>query len=252
MSAYYNEWDKDAAAVLRELIAMSLIPPGDVDERSVEDVRAADLVGYRQCHFFAGYGGWPLAFRLAGIPDDANAWSASVPCPDYSVASNAHGGAKGQAGSRHLWPVLPPLLRECRPAIVFGEQVASAIPWGWLDEVRMDVEEEGYAFGSVVLRADACGAIHQRRRTYWVADTGSQGREGLERVHRIPLAAKSALSKLGEPLVESRRLVLSDYYDLLPGNGLSLGMARRALKGFGNAIVPQVGAAFIEAVTEAA
>jgi DNA (cytosine-5)-methyltransferase 1 len=252
MSAYYNEWDKDAAAVLRELIALDLIPAGDVDERSIEDVRAADLVGYRQCHFFAGYGGWPIAFRLAGIPDDFPAWSASVPCPDFSVASNAHGGAKGQGGSRHLWPAVRPLIRERRPARVFGEQVASAIGWGWWDEVAMDLEAEGYAAGQIVLRADAFGAEHQRRRIYWTADASGEGREGLEHFGRVPLTAQSALTKYGEPLAIARMALAGYCPDVLRCDGLPLKVARSAIKGFGNAIVPQVGQAFIEAVMESA
>ncbi len=38
MAAYYNEHDKFAAAWLRELISRNLIAPGEVDERSIEDV----------------------------------------------------------------------------------------------------------------------------------------------------------------------------------------------------------------------
>jgi len=66
MPAYYNEIDPYAAKWLRALIAGGLIPKGDVDERSILDVRAADLAGYDQCHFFAGIGGWPYALALAG------------------------------------------------------------------------------------------------------------------------------------------------------------------------------------------
>lgn len=40
MTAYYNEFDKGAAAWLRELIKAGLIAAGDVDERSIVD---ADL-----------------------------------------------------------------------------------------------------------------------------------------------------------------------------------------------------------------
>jgi len=64
--AYYNEFDAHAAAWLRELIAAGLIAPGVVDERSICDVRAEDLDGYDQCHFFAGIGGWSHSLRLAG------------------------------------------------------------------------------------------------------------------------------------------------------------------------------------------
>ena len=39
MKAYYNEFDKNAAAWLRELIKAGHIAPGDVDERSIEDCR---------------------------------------------------------------------------------------------------------------------------------------------------------------------------------------------------------------------
>ena len=53
---YYNEIDPHAAEWLRELIAQGSLPAGYVDERSIVDVRAEDLEGYRQSHFFAGIG----------------------------------------------------------------------------------------------------------------------------------------------------------------------------------------------------
>lgn len=56
--AYYNEIDPYAAQWLRNLIAAGQIAPGDVDERSIEDVRPDDIRGYTQCHFFAGIGVW--------------------------------------------------------------------------------------------------------------------------------------------------------------------------------------------------
>ena len=42
MTAYYNENDPYAAQWLRNLIARGLIAPGDVDERSIADVKAND------------------------------------------------------------------------------------------------------------------------------------------------------------------------------------------------------------------
>jgi hypothetical protein len=70
VTAYYNEIDPYAAQWLRNLIKAGHIAPGDVDERSIVDVRAHELTGYTQCHFFAGIGGWSLALRLAGWPED--------------------------------------------------------------------------------------------------------------------------------------------------------------------------------------
>lgn len=44
--AYYNENDAFAAQWLRNLIAAGHIAPGDVDERSIVDVRPDDVRGY--------------------------------------------------------------------------------------------------------------------------------------------------------------------------------------------------------------
>ena len=46
MTAYYNEWEPYPAQWLRNLIKAGLIAPGDVDERSIKDVKADDLKGY--------------------------------------------------------------------------------------------------------------------------------------------------------------------------------------------------------------
>lgn len=86
MTAYYNENDPYAAQWLRNLITAGHIAKGDVDERSIVDVRADDLRGYTQCHFFAGIGGWSLALRLAGWPDDRPVWTGSCPCQPFSAA----------------------------------------------------------------------------------------------------------------------------------------------------------------------
>lgn len=172
MTAYYNEIDAYAAQWLRNLIAEGHIPAGDVDERSIADVQADDLRGYTQCHFFAGLGGWGYALRLAGWPDDKPVWTGSCPCQPFSVA----GKQKGFADDRHLWPVWFNLIRECRPAVVFGEQVASAKLW--LDGVCTDMEAEGYAIGAAVLPACAVNAPHKRDRLWFVADAAYQLQHG--------------------------------------------------------------------------
>lgn len=40
---YYNENDPKAAQWLRNLVAGGMIPAGDVDDRSIKDVRPIDL-----------------------------------------------------------------------------------------------------------------------------------------------------------------------------------------------------------------
>ncbi len=168
---YYNEIDAYAAQWLRNLIAAGHIAPGDVDERSIVDVRPDDLKGYTQCHFFAGIGGWSYAARLAGWPDDRQLWTGSCPCQPFSVA----GAGKGQADERHLWPIFFDLIRAVNPAVVMGEQVAAAVGKHWLDGVHSDLESIGYAVGAAVVPACAVDAPHRRDRLWFVADTDSVG-----------------------------------------------------------------------------
>ena len=172
---YYNEFDKYAAQWLRNLIAAGHIAPGDVDDRSISDVRPSDLVGYTQCHFFAGIGGWSLALRLAGWPDDRPVWTGSCPCQPFSVAGQGH----GVVDERHLWPHWFHLVRALRPETVFGEQVEAAVNHGWLDLVQDDLEGEGYAFAPVGIPAAGVGAPHIRQRLWFVADSEphNRGRE---------------------------------------------------------------------------
>lgn len=175
-AAYYNENDQYAARWLRSLIAGGHIAPGEVDERSIVDVRPDDLKGFAQCHFFAGIGGWSHALRLAGWPDDRPVWTGSCPCQPFSAA----GKRKGTADARHLWPEYNRLIRECRPAIVFGEQVASKDGRLWLTGVRADLEILGYAVGAADLCAAGVGAPHIRQRLWWVADASLLGCEPCE------------------------------------------------------------------------
>ena len=163
--AYYNEHDPFAAAWLRELIKAGHIAPGIVDERSIEDVVPTDLVGFTQCHFFAGIGVWSYALRCAGWPDSRPVWTGSCPCQPFSAA----GKGKGFADERHLWPAFFHLICQRRPAIVFGEQVASRDGLAWLDLVQADMEAAGYACGAVDTCAAGFGAPHIRQRLYWVA-----------------------------------------------------------------------------------
>src|SRR5690554_815647 len=170
MSAYYNEIDPFAAAWLRELISAGHIAPGDVDTRSIEDVSPSDLAGFTQCHFFAGIGGWSYALTLAGWPDDRPVWTGSCPCQPFSSA----GARKGTNDPRHLWPHWRWLVDQCRPAIIFGEQVASKDGRLWLTGVRSDLEALGYAVGAADLCAAGVGAPHRRQRLYWLADANSE------------------------------------------------------------------------------
>nr|WP_315289719.1 DNA cytosine methyltransferase [Serratia proteamaculans] len=184
--AYYNEIDPYAAQWLRNLIAAGYIAPGDVDERSIEDVKPDDLRNYTQCHFFAGIGVWSYALRNAGWPDDKPVWTGSCPCQPFSAA----GKGSGFDDERHLWPHFHWLISECRPEHVVGEQVASGNANAWFDLVQADLEAMDYAFGIVPFPSAGVGAPHIRDRAYWVANNqpsglGTQSAECNVKIQRI-------------------------------------------------------------------
>jgi len=170
MTAYYNEFDKDAAAWLRVLIDRGLIAPGVVDERDIQDVRPDEIRGFTQCHFFAGIGGWPLALRNAGWPDDRPIWTGSCPCQPFSQVGNGDGAND----ERHLWPAFRWLIMQCRPPVVAGEQVASKDGREWASDVQTDLENMAYRPACADLCSAGIGAPQIRQRLYWVADTQTQ------------------------------------------------------------------------------
>ena len=204
---YYNEIDEHAAAWLRNLITAGMIPDGEIDARSIVDVRADDLRGFRQWHFFAGIGVWPYALGRIGWPDDMPIASGSCPCPPFSAAGKKqpcpqcasrtllpHVGRTGVfvccacghewiADERHLWPEMWRILRDLRPPVFVGEQVASPDGEYWLALVRASLEILGYAVRATDLPAAGVGAPHLRQRLWFVADAddGNAGAEGLQR-----------------------------------------------------------------------
>ena len=165
MTAYYNEFDPFAAQWLRNLIAAGHIAPGDVDERDLWDVKPFEIAGYTQVHLCAGIGIWSAALRGAGWSDQRRIWTASFPCQPFSAA----GKGLGFADERHLWPAGLHLINECRPDVVFGEQVSSKDGLAWFDTVQADLENTGYACGGFDSCAAGVGAPHIRQRLYWGA-----------------------------------------------------------------------------------
>lgn len=178
----YNDTDKFVCEWLRNLVDAGHLPAGEVVETPIQELDPADIPD--TFHTFAGIGGWPLALRMAGWPDDRPVWTGSCPCQPFSSA----GKRKGTDDERHLWPAFRDLIAECRPPVVFGEQVASKAGREWLAGVRADLEALGYAVGAADLCAAGVGAPHIRQRLYWVADAGI---ESCERHTRAVSASQS-------------------------------------------------------------
>lgn len=305
MTTFYNELEPFAVAWLRNLAAAGHISPGRIDGRSIKDVQAADLTEHTRAHFFAGVGGWERALDLAGVPADLPVWTGSCPCQPFSSA----GAKRGTADERHLWPVWRRLIDQCKPAVIFGEQVASPLGRTWLAAVRADLEALGYVVGAADLCAAGAGAPHIRQRLWFgavhrsaigrLADSYSAGldrecpprlhEQGARRDHdggcgeteRLADAAGGQFPQQGRGTQErdGARPVGSDpagswpsspagdwstadwllcrdakWRPVEPGtfplvDGLSTRVGR--LRAYGNAIAPQVAAAFVESFIEA-
>lgn len=186
---YYNENDVKAAAWLRELIKEGHIPAGDVDERSILEVKPHELAKYPQQHFFAGIGGWSLALKLAGWPEDRPVRTGSCPCQPFSGA----GKGRGDKDERHLWPAFRDIIAFGDATITFGEQVASPLGRDWLVGVRADLEALGYEVGAADLCAAGVGAPHIRQRLYWLAYPKGKGRTGVESERTAKISQRSRL-----------------------------------------------------------
>ena len=281
---FYNENDPKTAAWLGGLAKRNLIESGTIDTRSITDIQPGEC--HPTSHFFAGIGGWSYALRLAGWPTDRPVWTGSCPCQPFSVA----GKHAGTDDPRHLWPAWLTLIRECRPATIFGEQVASRAGREWLAGVRADLEALGYAVGAADLCAAGVGAPHIRQRLFWVADDCRMGDatgighgggpengigfsaemsgKGCEigRVGATDAARSQGRSLRCDEAGEGSQLdsVSSGAWndsDLLPcadrksrrvesgtfplAHGVPARVGR--LRGYGNAIVPQVAAVFVRA-----
>lgn len=253
---YYNENDPFTATWLEELIAAGAISSGWVDQRSIADVQPEDLERFDRCHFFAGIGGWDLALRIAGWPAQQPVWTGSPPCQPYSVA----GERKGDTDPRNLWPEFRRLIEARRPPVVFGEQSANASRW--LAGVRGDLGALDYAMGAIPLEATLVGADHRRERYYFVADTDrvyadrSGPASGNARFIRPAPPKLSRRQDLGGEAFHGGQRVettigpikIGPHMDIVahgvPGN-VAL------LRGAGNAIVPALGAKFIQGYVKA-
>ncbi len=288
---YYNDAEPFCCDVLRARIADGRLPKGFVDERSIEDVQPADLVGYTQCHFFAGIGGFPLGLRLGGMPDDFPIWTGGFPCQGISSAGKGLGIVKDKRSA--LWWEWYRLIASCRPAWLLIENVPALRTRG-VDFVIAALEGIGYEVSDpAVVGAWAVGAPHRRDRVWIVgrlentegkrerpvpvrsgrqdeapadvdgaservADVAGPRREGPEPAREVRARGLPAQcgpvwpARPGEPqhAWEAPRLVefpLGGTVDGLPSRLVRFAN-RNALKAYGNAVLPQVVAAWAKVI----
>ena len=212
--------------------------------------------------------------KRSDLPEpDPDVILGGFPCQPFSSA----GLQKAQSDSRHLWPEMFRLIKECRPSWVIGENVIGIVKLG-LDEVLTDLENEGYATRTFNIPACAVGAPHLRQRIWVVAhsdcnrksngtldDSSRQGIVGssmadpdsYDRGRWSSPQPQERNSRMehsggGERLSESRpdpsmdrepRTQTEEHWEFEPSVGrLADGIPNRVsqLRSLGNSIVPQI------------
>lgn len=154
------------------------------------------------------------------------------PCQPFSVA----GKQSGAKDDRALWPEMYRVIKEAKPRIIVGENVANFQNME-LDSALSDLESEGYEVGA--LNIPACGVeAPQPRQRIWILAyskslNGKSLRQGIRREKSFGIRTRW--------IPEPRILRVVD--------GLSGGLDKRN-KALGNAIVPQVAAVIMLAIKE--
>ena len=92
------------------------------------------------------------------------------PCQPFSVA----GQRRGEKDNRALWKEMYRVIREVQPAWVIGENVTGIISME-LDNVLLDLEDEGYSTQAFVIPACALDARHRRDRVFILAHKKGRG-----------------------------------------------------------------------------
>lgn len=180
MSVLYTDIDPFCCEVLRARVADGGLPHGEVWERDVTTLVAAELAPFAQVHLFCGIGGIPLGLKWAGWPDDWPIVTGGFPCQDVSVAGKGL-GVEGGARSG-LWKEMHRVIDLVRPTWVLAENVPALRTRG-ADRVLGDLEQLGYACWPLVVGAEHVGAPHRRHRVWivGVADTVRDDGRGIGR-----------------------------------------------------------------------
>jgi DNA (cytosine-5)-methyltransferase 1 len=166
-TAVYNDSDHFIANWLRQLIAAGQITNGEVLDQPIANLQPADITGFNRVHLFAGIGGWDLALTAADWPNSLPVWTASLPCQPWTKIGKRQ--TTKDSRDANTYPEFLRLVTQCRPLVIFGEQVPAAYKWGWLERLSTDLANAHYALGCTILGAHSAGAPHRRQRIYWTA-----------------------------------------------------------------------------------
>ena len=162
--------------------------------------------------------------------------SGGFPCQPFSHA----GKRKGSKDDRYLWPEMLRVIEEVKPSVVVGENVVglkSMDNGGTLDQILIDLENQGYQVESFIIPACSVGAWHRRERIWIVAHSNSEGSQRRERNGMEFKEQQTTFRKRNTSYRRDRQWEFEPSVGRVV-NGISNRVDR--IKGLGNAIVPQV------------
>ena len=174
------------------------------------------------------------------------------PCQPYSSA----GKRLGKADERHLFPEMLRAINEVKPTWVVGENVLGIVNWGGgvvFNEVQVDLENQGYEVQAYILPACGKNAPHKRERTWFIAYSNSA------RLHKQHIPTKSK-EKISHSRIFNEKRNFTSFPtqpsicggdDGIPKELDSITFSKwrnQSIKGYGNAIVPQVAYEIFKAI----
>jgi len=212
--------------------------------------------------------------------DNIDIITGGFPCQPFS----ATGKRRGTSDERHLWPRMLEVIKTIRPSYIVGENVYGLVNWSEglvFDQVHFDLEAEGYEIQAFVLPAAGINAIHKRDRVWFVAYANSN-------VHTKHTKTRLAMEKLemgntntiqelqfkgldsnatttntaqrhrfNNKILQSHRKAFESSF-IGENDGIPRELDRitfskwreESIKGYGNAIVPQVALQIFNAINE--
>ena len=172
--------------------------------------------------------------------------SGGFPCQPFSTA----GKQRGEKDDRYLWPEMLRIVQHIQPTWVFGENVPGIIGMA-LDQVLLELANQGYEAVPFVVPASGVGAHHKRDRVFIVAHSEcSRLQINRKKLGNNRLSPSTALEHdcFKGALQQDNRVWPSESQFCRVVNGVPNWMDR--LKCLGNAVVPQQAYPIFKAIVE--